>query len=261
MLTWLADTLRARGLKVVEQPGWKTRGRDWPAEPKGILCHHTAGAKTGNAPSLKLVTEGRPDLPGPLSQLVLGRDGTFYVVAAGRSNHAGPGIWEGITTGNSSFIGIEAENMGTTADPWPAAQMEAYAQGCAAILLRLGQPAKMVAGHKEYARPRGRKIDPTFDMNAFRLAVGSAMDGNKFSGVGVDSVDPIHAMLRLGATGESVKLAQARLADRGHQVIADGDFGRRTEQAVKNFQRENGLTADGAIGPATWAVLDPPPAA
>src|SRR5580700_4344959 len=50
--------------------------------------------------------------PGPLAQLGLGRDGTFYVVAAGRCNQAGQGSWQGVTTGNSSFIGIEAENTG-----------------------------------------------------------------------------------------------------------------------------------------------------
>lgn len=77
-LAWLADVLRAEGLKVVEQPGWKDRGRGDMGEVKGILCHHTAGPLKGNAPSLNLVEHGRPDLAGPLSQLVLGRDGTFY---------------------------------------------------------------------------------------------------------------------------------------------------------------------------------------
>lgn len=255
MLTWLADTLRARGLKVVEQPGWQTRGKDWGGEPVGVICHHTAGAATGNAPSLKLVTEGHQDLPGPLSQLVLGRDGTFYVVAAGRSNHAGAGVWEGVTTGNSSFIGIEAENQGTGKDPWPAVQMEAYAQGVAAILNRLGATPRMVCGHKEYARPAGRKVDPSFDMTQFRRAVASAMDGNPLTGVGVKTVDPTHDMLRRGMTGESVKALQIALTERGHATSADGSFGPTTEANVKAFQRERGLEPDGLVGPATWAAL------
>ena len=108
-LTWLANVLENAGLKVAEQSGWQTRGRTDMGTVRGVMCHHTAGPKTGNMPSLGIITNGRSDLPGPLSQLGLGRDGTIYIVAAGRANHAGAGNWQGVTTGNSSFIGVEAE--------------------------------------------------------------------------------------------------------------------------------------------------------
>lgn len=174
---WLADALRGAGCKVTELAGWKTRGRPGTFGPiKGILCHHTAGSKTGNAPSLPLIVSGRPDLPGPLSQLHLARDGTFTVIAGGRCNHAGAGTWQGVASGNSSFIGIEAENAGDGTDPWPDVQIEAYAKGCAAILKHIGAPVIMCAGHKEYATPKGRKIDPSFDMKAFRVKVQAFMD-------------------------------------------------------------------------------------
>jgi hypothetical protein len=172
---WLADVLRAAGCKVNEIAGWESRGRAEMGPVKGVLCHHTAGPKTGNAPSLNLIVNGRPDLPGPLSHLHLARDGTFNVIAAGRCNHAGAGDWHGVNTGNSNFIGIEAENMGTAADPWPPVQVEAYARGVAAILKHIGAPSIMCAGHKEYALPHGRKIDPSFDMVAFRAKVQAFM--------------------------------------------------------------------------------------
>ena len=35
----------------------------------------------------------------------------------------------------------------------------------------------MACGHKEYALPVGRKNDPTFDMNDFRLQVAAIMSG------------------------------------------------------------------------------------
>src|SRR5262249_61505910 len=127
-LTWLPQVLLKAGLKVGEQPGWQERGRGDIGPVKGVMCHHTAGPPTGIMPSLGIVTNGRPDLPGPLAQLCLGRDGTYFVVAAGRANHAGVGNWQGLSRGNSSFIGIEAENTGhisgPKADPWPTVQMD-----------------------------------------------------------------------------------------------------------------------------------------
>src|SRR5215469_17949164 len=109
-LIWLPTVLKNAGLKVALVDGWQDRGRGDVGTIQGVLCHHTAGPLSGNMPSLNILVKGRSDLPGPLAQLGLGRDGTYFVVAAGRCNHAGPGAWQRVTTGNSSFIGIEAEN-------------------------------------------------------------------------------------------------------------------------------------------------------
>lgn len=245
---WLADVLRGAGLKVVEQPKWKSRGRGEMKEVKGVICHHTAGPLLGDHPSLALVENGRPDLAGPLSQLFLSRDGTFYVVGAGRCNHAGKGEWHGVTAGNSHMIGIEAENAGTGKDIWPEAQVDAYARGVAAILKHIGADSVMCAGHKEYAMPRGRKIDPTFDMVEFREDVEAIMNG---SGVRtVTTVDPKRSMLRKGDRGNSVKELQKLL-----KVSVDGMFGPQTEKAVKKFQAAHGLAVDGLVGPKTWKEL------
>jgi hypothetical protein len=253
-LDWMADVLRMAGLKVVERDGWQTRGRGDMGDVKGVLGHHTAGALTGNSPSLNLVLNGRPDLPGPLSQLFLARDGTWHVLAAGRCNHAGKGKWQGVTAGNSSFIGVEAENAGTGKDPWPVVQMDSYIRGVAALLSHLKADAVMAPGHKEYALPKGRKIDPSFDMIDFRDKVEGVMNG-AIPAIDIimppPQTDPARSMLRKGSQGTDVRKLQKLLG-----VKVDGGFGPKTETAVKAFQTKHGLLADGLVGPKTWAKLE-----
>ena len=66
----------------------------------------------------------------------------------------------------------------------------------------------------------------------------------------------IHTTLRNGCRGEEVKELQQDLIVKGYDPgTADGVFGSRTEKAVKAFQTDNGLTADGIVVPKTWAVL------
>lgn len=65
--------------------------------------------------------------------------------------------------------------------------------------------------------------------------------------------------LRRGSQGAYVTLAQTKLIQMGYDLTpygADGKFGAKTEAAVKQFQRDQGLEADGIVGPKTWAALD-----
>ena len=250
-LTWLGQVLLNAGLKVAEQPGWKDRGRGEIGVIEGVMCHHTAGPKDGIMPSLRIITEGRDDLPGPLAQLGLGRDGTYFIVAAGRCNHAGVGNWQGISTGNMSFIGIEAENTGLPDDPWPSIQMDAYRRGVAAILNKIQANSIMCVGHKEYALPHGRKDDPSFDMNDFRMPVAAIMSGSAPGPSMIPSVDAAgHPTLRRDATGELVKQVQNKIG-----MAATSTFDAITEAKIRQFQRDHGLVPDGIVGPRTWATL------
>lgn len=63
-------------------------------------------------------------------------------------------------------------------------------------------------------------------------------------------------VLRKGSKGDSVKALQILLNGYGYSCgTADGDFGAKTEAAVKKFQKAHGLTADGIVGQATWNAL------
>ena len=54
---------------------------------------------------------------------------------------------------------------------------------------------------------------------------------------------------------EDVQRLQGMLQKAGFDLDADGLFGTGTESAVKQFQRSQGLLADGIVGPKTWKAL------
>lgn len=257
-LQWLPQILGDAGLKVATVDGWAERGHGDVGRTLGVMCHHTAGPKHGNMPSLGVLVKGRSKLPGPLAQLGLGRDGTYYVVAAGRCFHAGAGEWNGVTNGNAHFIGIEAENTGKADDrPWPAVQVDAYQRGVAAILRHIKRGAADCMGHKEYALPRGRKPDPSLDMDEFRAAVDALITGTAPRATLIPSEEPkanghpSRPTLRRGDKHELVRNIQKRI-----RVDEDGNFGGETEAALRAFQRKHDLVPDGIVGPKTWALFD-----
>jgi peptidoglycan hydrolase-like protein with peptidoglycan-binding domain len=65
--------------------------------------------------------------------------------------------------------------------------------------------------------------------------------------------------LRRGTSGQAVVHLQTRLKELGFDPQGiDGQFGPRTRAAVLGFQRNQGLLADGVVGPKTWAALGNP---
>lgn len=62
--------------------------------------------------------------------------------------------------------------------------------------------------------------------------------------------------LKLESTGDDVREVQRKLKNLGfYKGSVDGDFGEGTETAVKNFQKQYGLTADGKVGTQTLEAL------
>ena len=167
--TNLANRLRAAGLRVVECSGWQSRGSS-DFSPRGSVNHHTAGPSSGATPSLNTCINGRPDLAGPLCNVMQSRepDGNdiAYVVAAGRANHAGSGGWKGLS-GNSSVWGLEIEHTGTS--PLSQGRQQIAARIHAAMF---GGDPSMVCQHFEWT---SRKIDAAtgVDPNAFRQMVAA----------------------------------------------------------------------------------------
>ena len=73
--------------------------------------------------------------------------------------------------------------------------------------------------------------------------------------------DPNEIVLSLRTpymTGSAVELVQTALVNQGllGQANVDEIYGPFTAELVKRMQAANGLTADGIVGPATWALID-----
>lgn len=64
-------------------------------------------------------------------------------------------------------------------------------------------------------------------------------------------------IIKQGQSGARVTAVQHLLRHHGYKLNADGSFGGVTQQAVKDFQRQQGLQADGVVGGRTIAALAP----
>lgn len=63
-------------------------------------------------------------------------------------------------------------------------------------------------------------------------------------------------VLKKGSSGSTVRTVQTKLKNWGYyQGNIDGIYGSKTVEAVKYFQRRNGLTADGIVGAKTAAAM------
>lgn len=66
----------------------------------------------------------------------------------------------------------------------------------------------------------------------------------------------VEVLSKIGSTGDEVRRVQKKLKELGYYTgTVDGIFGSKTQSAVKAFQRNCGITADGIAGPTTLLYL------
>ncbi len=104
-------------------------------------------------------------------------------------------------------------------------------------------------------------------VKAFQEKNGLTVDGvvgtttltklNSSSAIPAKEEEKDDGTLEKGDKGDAVKNLQKRLKELGYYTLTpDGEYGARTVEAVKAFQKNNGLTQDGIAGPTTQAKLD-----
>ena len=225
------------------------------------------------------------------AHLVLDLDGMFtQMVPFDRSAwHAGKSAWNGKPGCNGYAVGIEIVNPGplfrdpgttsvvrdvnkriwiaskpreiTPPDGFPAhwrlwaeyteAQLVALESVCREIVREYG--IREIVGHSDVSP--GRKFDPgpAFPMDRIRGAAGLR---DTAPPPVAPELDPRSLpVLRVGSTGDAVRLCQERLRYHAQPVTVDGVFGPMTGSAVAAFQSAGGVTPDGLVGAITWGLL------
>lgn len=70
--------------------------------------------------------------------------------------------------------------------------------------------------------------------------------------LGVESSDPDCHSGYNAADRPHIETWQQRMLDRGWTISVDGDYGSQSQSVCEAFQQQEGLTADGKVGPVTW---------
>lgn len=137
-------------------------------------------------------------------------------------------------------------------------------------VLRLGSKGSMVVSLQTALQAAGS--DPGTVNGLFQASTETALKSfQKASGIpetGVADaitwlvlapyIDYTNVLLRRGSKGMYVVILQTALINACQNPgMIDGVFGARTQTAVTAFQAANNLTADGIVGPLTWAALQP----
>ena len=69
-------------------------------------------------------------------------------------------------------------------------------------------------------------------------------------------IEIAYQTISYGSSGEEVKKLQKSLNEKGYSLAVDGVFGSKTRDAVKDYQKKNGLSVDGIVGNNTWGSLN-----
>ncbi|WDZ82933.1 peptidoglycan-binding domain-containing protein [Micromonospora cathayae] len=111
--------------------------------------------------------------------------------------------------------------------------------------------------HLLTARGHATGIDGVFGsdteakVRSFQTAAGLTVTGV----VDATTWPSLVVSVRSGNTGQAVSGLQRQLNRHAYGLVVDGVFGGLTDSAVRDFQRQNGLTADGIAGVNTWRTL------
>jgi hypothetical protein len=234
---------------------------DWGAAPakktvpvsrhlKGV-CIHWMGFPIHDDPATITSSIQRAHMSPPRSwwdiayNELVGLDGTM-VEGRGLLHRSGA---QGGTRNNKDFVAL-----GLLLGPGqlPTSDMVAAVQQRIALVCYFQPQATAIVGHQQL-KPT---LCPGPDVMALLRAGAFEPGGVQLPAevVAPEYPEPT-GLVRRGDRGDDVKWVQHHLARHGFKVVVDGDFGRKSERAVRSFQRHSGLVVDGLVGSRSREAL------
>lgn len=206
---------------------------------KGIVLHHAAASSA----SVETVHQWH------LNNGWIGIGYHFYVRKDGSVYRGRPENWVGSHTYgyNSTMIGICAEGNFET-EKMSDAQKNAIIELLGYLRGKYGNVK--IYGHRDLDSTACPGKNYPFD----EIVNGKKAEETKED----NTVNIIMTMLGKGDEGEQVKTLQRILYAMGYDLGkygVDGDFGAKTDTAVKLYQKNHGLAVDGIVGKDTWTKL------
>lgn len=113
-------------------------------------------------------------------------------------------------------------------------------------------------GHFVHIDTREKKSFWYGQKEAYRSTFGGSAPANTTTGTTTttNTTSTTYKTLSQGSSGEAVKTLQENLNTLGHSCgTADGIYGAKTANAVREFQKKHNLTRDGIAGPLTQAAI------
>lgn len=203
----LLHALLNAGLRVVQEPGWRTRGNRWNVNgrPEGVMQHHTS--LPNPYPIKKLYG---PPLYRIKANMATHEDGTLFLISYGACNYSSgygdPTVLErnvrrsippthnatvrGTKSGNRHFWNYENSHPGD-GSPLPPAQFETITVSTAIVLDHFGLNANQVISHAEWT---SRKTDPYWD-GSNRRAINEIREASMFTPHEIEELKKLVASL------------------------------------------------------------------
>ena len=169
--------------------------------------------------------------------------------------------YESVSWGLGQVMGAHWEWLGFAEVGALVEEARTGAAGQARLMARFIEKSglKEALGSRDWqAFARGYN-GPGFTKNAYDTKLAAAyrryagMDGKPAAPGGSAGGPP--PLLGRGSAGDAVRDLQQNLSALGYPLAADGIFGKDTEKALRAFQRDHGLDADGIAGPKTFAAI------
>ena len=214
--------------------------------PNGIVLHHAA-AKTASVESVH---------QWHLNNGWAGIGYHFYVRKDGTVYRGRPENWVGAHTvnHNSTKIGICAEGNFEN-EKMPAAQKNAIIDLLAYLRGKYGD--LKIYGHRDLSATACPGKNYPFDEIVSGVKAPSTATAETTTKE-ANTVNIELKILKKGSKNNQVKALQRMLYALGYDLGTnpiDGNFGTKTDTAVRKYQSTNKLTADGIVGEKTWGKL------